>query len=136
MPALTGSTRADSTLTLRGEVYTVSGGFLTPHEGAVQLPCKDILSITRARHRSKKSLYVLLVLGCILSLALDVADFLPVPGVLTGAVVVAAVAIGAVHFFSARAYVEVVSMRGTFRVAVEDNGAEVDRVIADVQRML
>jgi|GEM_PF-4926805 len=118
------------TLTLRGEVFTVANGFLTRHNGEVRLPYTALLSVTRTKHRSKKTLYACLIIGSILTFTLDFADI--IPGVITAVLTLLAVAIGVFHFLNAKEYVEIISMHGTYHVAINGDPA-VNQTIAELR---
>jgi hypothetical protein len=56
---------ADS-VSIQGRYFTVSNGFMTKAEGVVQLRKKDLLSVEIVKHRSKKAMFAVLILGSIL----------------------------------------------------------------------
>ena len=66
-------------VTIQGEHYTVSNGFLSKANGRVHILFKDLLSAEIVKRRSKKAMYVTLIIGCILIFALNYArnNFVP-----------------------------------------------------------
>ena len=112
-------------LTLAPPYFTLSNGFQTPAHTPITLPYTDLLTVEHVTRRSKKLLYAALTLGGVLVLAMDFDSILSI-FLLTGLAVLVCIA-GAVYWLSARTYIEITSMQGTFRIPVdrEDKNAEV-----------
>lgn len=168
---------------IRGKYYTVSNGFVTKEDSTVHLRNSDLLSVELVKRRSKKAMYVVLILGCVLisvlliiraeinSLAKDalkIANAQNMQEVYRAAkdtyemvqdahggnynkrvidgikailailiVLVALVSIcGAVYLFSGRRFVELTTMRGTYRVRIKRGDNEIKDIVTQLRGRL
>lgn len=53
-------------VTIHGKYYTVSNGFVTKAYGTRHLRYRDLLSVELVKRRSKKAMYAVLLLACVL----------------------------------------------------------------------
>lgn len=56
---------------VQGRYYTVSNGFTSKQDGSVSIAIKDLLSVDYVKRRSKRIMYIVLVLGSLLIFALS-----------------------------------------------------------------
>jgi hypothetical protein len=118
-------------VSISGEHYIVSNGFITKAHGEVQIRYKDLLAVEFAKYRSKKVMYVMLFLGGILIFATGFDDFLPMAMLAVLAVVVGIFML--LYLFSVRKFVEITSMKGTYRIAAERNDTEMESIVATLR---
>ena len=115
---------------ITGQHYTVSNGFAAKAHNEVTLPYSDILTVELVKRRSKKMMYVILILGAVLIFALDFDGIAPAFVIALTTIICA---IGVVLLFSNRQYVEITSMRGTYRIAVSRGDAEAMGIVEQLQ---
>lgn len=157
---------------VQGRYYTVSNGFTSKQDGSVLIPYRDLLSVDYVKRRSKKVMYIVLVLGSLLILALsgvrssigrkiESLDFSSMQSayktaqnindaiksnnngdfyntlkiivtviiVLTSIVCILCI----IYLFSGHRFVEITSMRGTYRVAVQRGDKELSHAVSQLQ---
>lgn len=56
---------------IQGSYYTVSNGFTSKQDGSISIPYKDLLSVDYVKRRSKRIMYIVLLLGSLLILVLS-----------------------------------------------------------------
>ena len=114
-----------------GEHYTVSNGFATKVFGEIQVRYSDLLTVELVRQRSKKMMYVVLLLGGVLLFmqSLDIIIATATMIALTALIII----IGAFYLVSKRQFVELTSMSGIYRIAVEREDSEIKNVVAQLQ---
>lgn len=56
---------------IQGKYYTVSNGFLSKQDGTVTIPYRDLLSVDYVKRRSKRIMYIVLLLVSLLILVLS-----------------------------------------------------------------
>jgi hypothetical protein len=167
-------------VSIHGKYYTVSNGFLSETEGTLQLPYRDLLSVELVKRRSKKAMFAVLLLGCVLIFILSsvraniedsARDVLEITdakdayntakdayetvlevreqgysalvsekmkAAITVVIVLTALASisGAAYLFTGRNFVELTTMRGTYRIKVERGDNEIKSVISQLQGRL
>lgn len=64
-------TLSGDSVKIQGKYYTVSNGFLSKQDGTVTIPYKDLLSADYVKRRSKRIMYIVLLLGSLLLLVLS-----------------------------------------------------------------
>jgi succinate dehydrogenase hydrophobic anchor subunit len=64
-------TLSGDSVKIQGKYYTVSNGFLSKQDGTVTIPYKDLLSADYVKRRSKRIMYIVLLLGSLLILVLS-----------------------------------------------------------------
>jgi len=101
-------------LAISGEYSTISNGFATKLHSEMQLKYADVLAVDLKHYRSKSLLYATLGIGGIMALSTSYFG-----GLLIALFVVPTCAFGIAYFLSARQYIEITSMRGTYRIAVQ-----------------
>jgi len=148
---------------IRGEYYTVSNGFMSKAKGEVELPVSSILSVESVKRRSKKIMYaVLLIMGVAIALIYPtIIAYNYVTGLIDGsfwdlnymfigrhahafamlAIVfmfasIPATIVGLVYFFNGRHFVELTTMRGTYRVAVPRGDVQMESVVKQLQQQI
>jgi hypothetical protein len=120
-------------LTIQGEHYIVSNGFVSKQSGDVTLRYNDLLSVEIVKRRSKRVMYAMLLCAGLLLLIMNV-EFIPravyaVPAVLS-------CLFGAFYAFSVRQYVEITSMKGTYRIAAQRGDTEIESIVNQLQRCI
>ena len=129
-----GLTLLDEYATIKGEYYTVSNGFISKAYGELQLKYGDLLTVEFTKHRSKKMLYAMLIPTGIIVLVFNLESFLSI--VATALLAILVCVMGILYFLSVRRFVEVTSMRGTYRIAVERDDSEIESVVTQLQRRI
>ena len=121
-----------------GEYYTVSSGFVSQKQGQIQLKYKDLLSAELVKQRSKKTLYAALLPGAILVFVFGLGDIaymaLLMPLLIVAALAMCALGVG--HMLSAQHFLEITSMQGTFRIAVEQQDSSMERLVAQLRERI
>jgi len=157
---------------IQGRYYTVSNGFISKEDGSVLIPYKDLLSVDYVKRRSKRIMYIVLVLGFLLMLVLsgvrsrlertietlniedlqstykildnisnsiqrgDAGQFYEkAKAVVTGIIILASIVclFCLIYLFSARRFVEITSMRGTYRIVVHRGDKEFANIVSQLQ---
>jgi len=123
---------------ISGEHYTISNGYASKANGNVRLPFDSILAVEYVKRRSKKMLYVmLLIMGIaltIISIISNMYDSTELFVIIFVAFSVPATIVGIAYFFSGRRYVELTTMQGTYRVAITHESTEIERVVEQLQK--
>ncbi|MCL1997146.1 MAG: hypothetical protein FWG65_00070 [Turicibacter sp.] len=125
-------TLLDSCITIQGEYYVVSNGFISKAYGKNSLYYKDILAVEIITQRSKKAMYVMLFPTGIMVLLLSLEIFLL--AIIALAVIICVT--GLIYLFSARRFVEITSMRGTYRIAMDNGDLELENTVERLQRRM
>ena len=116
---------------ISGEYYTVSNGLISKTHGKLHLHFQDLLAVEIVKRRSKKLVFAALILGSTLAL------FSNFGGIAALTITVAVVCvILAVYLSSARRYVEITSMVGTYRIVVEHRDSEIEKVVQELQKRI
>jgi len=121
-------------ITIHGEHYTVSNGFVTKAYGEVNLRYRDLLAVEFVKHRSKKMLYAMMLPGGILVFSLNMDNILLVPILAVLTIIVCIM--GIAYVFSSRQYVEFTTMRGTYRILVTSGNSEMERTVINLQKRM
>jgi hypothetical protein len=132
--AVTNLTLQASTFTISGNYLTISNGFTTRTYGDVQLRYADLLAVELVTRRSKRLFYAMLIVGGVFMLIERLADFLP-PAFLAIPIIIVC-AIGAAYLFSARQYIEITSMKGTYLIPVLPNDKEMPAIVTALQQRI
>jgi len=127
---LTKLTLSDDGLTINGEHYTIFNGFMSKKYDKVHLRYNDLLAVEFVKYRSKKLMYSTLFLGGILIFVLDFADILPAPALTIITLIICIM--GLLYLFSAEQFIELTTMRGTYRVA-SGKDTETKRIVENLQ---
>ncbi|MFY9174156.1 MAG: hypothetical protein WAO24_02250 [Peptococcia bacterium] len=157
---------------IQGSYYTVSNGFTSKQDGSISIPYKDLLSVDYVKRRSKRIMYIVLLLGSLLILVLsgvrtnigrtiESLDFKSLQStyitaqkindavqnsnssdfyktlkvIVTGIIILTAIVcvFCIIYLFSRRKFIEITSMRGTYRVAVQGGDMELPHVVSQLQ---
>jgi len=121
-------------LNIHGEYYTVSNGFISKACGEIQINYSDLLSVEIVKKRSKKIMYTMLFPAGVLAFAWNFESILSV--IVIAFLAVITCFIGAIYLFYVRQFVEITSMKGTYRIAVEHKDFEIKSVVADIQKQI
>jgi len=160
---------------IQGRYYSVSNGFISKVDGSVLIPYKDLLSVEYVKRRSKRVMYIVLILGFLLMLVLsgvrtrlertietldikniqstyktlenigntikndDTGEFYKTAkAVVTGIIILTSIVclFGLIYLFSMRKFIEITSMRGTYRVVVERGNKELAHVVSQLQGII
>jgi hypothetical protein len=121
-----------SGFTISGKYFTVSNGFFTRAHGEVKLHYADLLSVRFVRLRNKRLFYGMLLGGGVFVFVEQLAEFwtpatLSIP-------IIAICTFGALYLFSARRYVEITSMKGTFLVPLPPEDTELPAIATKLQK--
>ncbi|MCL2197607.1 MAG: hypothetical protein FWB80_01670 [Defluviitaleaceae bacterium] len=92
----------------------------------------DILAVEIIKRRSKKVMYVALFLCGILTFAYNAN--VPTAILTVFAIIISAFAF--MYLLSTQHFVEITSMQGTYRIAVDGNDSQVKNTVAELQNML
>jgi|GEM_PF-898586 len=160
---------------IQGRYYTVSNGFISKADGSVIIPYRDLLSVDYVKRRSKRIMYIVLVLGFLLMLVLsgvrsrlertietldiktvqstyktlenigntikkgDAGQFYETAKtVVTGIIILTSIVclFCLIYLFSRRRFVEITSMRGTYRVVVQRGDKEIANIVSQLQGIM
>ena len=124
-------TLLDNSISIDGEHYTVSNGFVTKAYGEIRIRYKDLLAVEIVKQRSKKVMYTMLIPTGILLFVWNFESFIPMIPIAILAVIVCVMAL--MYFFSVRRFVEFTSMKGTYRIAVQRGDSEIETIITQLQ---
>ena len=127
-------TLLDDYAIIKGEYYTVSNGFISKTYGELQLKYGDLLTVEFTKHRSKKMLYAMLLPTGIMVLLLNLDGFLSTT--IAALLAVFVCVMGILYLLSVRRFVEITSMRGTYRIAVKRDDSEVEITVTQLQRRI
>jgi len=114
-----------------GEYSAVSNGFTTKLYGEMQLKYSDILAVDLKYYRSKTLLYATLCIGGIMALSMSYFG-----GLLIAFLAVPTCGFGIAYLLSARQYMEITSMRGTYRIVVQRGDERVLEVVRHLRERM
>jgi|GEM_PF-5254796 len=115
------------------DYYLVTNGFISACNAPIFLHYKDVLHVERVRQRNKKTLYISLLLGGLLGVALNL-DFIPLAA--NALLALFTCMAGAAHLFSARTRITLTTMQGTYQLNIHKNKSETAAFITHIQRNL
>ena len=119
---------------INGEHYTVSNGFVTKAYGEVQIQYNDLLTVEVVKCRSKKLLYAMLIPTGIMILVLNMEGFLSIAIAAFLAIIICV--FGILYAFSMRRFIEITSMRGTYRISMKYDDLELENIAVQLQQRI
>ncbi|MCL1842971.1 MAG: hypothetical protein FWF79_04100 [Defluviitaleaceae bacterium] len=121
----------ETSVSIQGEYFTVNSGFISKVHGKLQLYYKDLIAVELVKRRSKKLMYVVLFLSGILMFLLNFQNIFSVALIFVFVILICA--IGVIYFLSIRQFLEITSMKGTYRIAVKYEESEVKNITRKLQ---
>ena len=116
-------------ISISGEYFTVSSGFISKANGEIQLKYKDLLTVELVKRRSKKLMYVALFMGSILVFAVKFKLDAVIPMAYLIILTLIVCAAGIMYLVSVQRFVEITSMCGTYRIPVGREDFEMENVV-------
>ncbi|MCL2225495.1 MAG: hypothetical protein FWB96_11070 [Defluviitaleaceae bacterium] len=127
-------TFSDKRVSISGEYYTVSNGFIAEARGEIQISYKDLLAVEFVKRRSKKVMYAMLFPAATLMFAWNLKEIVPFAAMAVLAMVVCFMAV--VYLSSVRQFVEITSMKGTYRIPVPHGDSEMEVTVSQLQKRI